>query len=86
MEIKNDSKTPNQAFSENTVAIYTMLSVLQKMRRQLGLEAMLDYVGSYMGTIEAHNPKVRLAVAIATKMIDVEKIYKEAKVSKGAKS
>ena len=62
----------------NTIAIYTVLSILVKMKNTLGLEASLEYVDKYLTTIEKYNPKIKDATALAIKFISVEKIYKEA--------
>ena len=63
---------------QNSIAIYTVLSILIKMKNSLGLEATLEYVDKYLGTIEKHNPQVKHAVSQALQLISVEKIYKEA--------
>ena len=62
----------------NTIAIYTVLSILVKMKNSLGLEAALEYIDKYLTTIEKHNPKIKDATSLAIKFISVEKIYKEA--------
>ncbi len=64
--------------SNNLIAIYTVLSILVKMERQLGLEAMLEYIGKYLATIDKQNPQFKSAVAQAIEMMSIEKIYKEA--------
>lgn len=62
----------------NTIAIYTVLSILMKMKNSLGLEAALEYIDKYLSTIEKHNPQIKSATALAIKLISVEKIYQEA--------
>ena len=62
----------------NTIAIYTVLSILVKMKNSLGLEAALEYIDKYLTTIEKHNPKIKHATSLAIRFISVEKIYKEA--------
>ena len=60
----------NHLFSPaNIIAIYTVLSTLIKMKRELGLEAMLEYLGYYHHTMEAHNPQLKNAVARATETL-----------------
>jgi len=72
-------KTPDIFSStENIIAIYTVLSVLLKMRSILGLEAMIDYIDKYLQTIAAHNPEMKRAVNSALKFINVKKIYEDA--------
>lgn len=62
----------------NMVAIYTVLSILLKMKNSLGLEAMLEYIGKYLEVMEVQHPGMKEAVAKALSLISVEKIYKEA--------
>ncbi len=62
----------------NTIAIYTVLSILVKMKNSLGLEAALEYIDKYLTTIEKYNPQIKDATSLAIKFISVEKIYKEA--------
>ena len=60
------------------IAIYTVLSILVRMKHQLGLEAMLEYIRKYLETIDKQNPQFKSAVAQAIEMMSIEKIYKEA--------
>ena len=78
-------KVFHQLFMKPTqsVPVYTVLKILLKMKKELGLEVMLDYMDYYLKIIEAHNPDVKKAVEDALAMINVEKIYKEAKGCKG---
>ena len=66
-----------------SIPVYTVLKILIKMKQQLGLEVMLDYMDYYLKIIETHNPDIKEAVEKALMMINVEKIYKEAKECKG---
>ena len=73
-----ESKPQNTLSSPvNTIAVYTVLSILIKMKGSLGLEAMLEYMGRYLGTIEKHNPRLKYAVSRAIQLINIEKIYQE---------
>lgn len=67
---------------ENSVAIYTMLTILSRMRAELGLEAMLDYMDSYRVAIEESNPKFKSAVCEAIGLVSMERLYRKA-VKKG---
>ena len=60
---------------ENTIAIYTTLSILLKMRTHLGLEAMMEYMEFYISTIERYNPRFKGAVEQALSLMNVQKIY-----------
>ena len=62
----------------NTIVIYIVLAILLRMKSQLGLEAMLIYMGKYQTLIEQHNPRFKLAVNQALSMMNVEKIYNDA--------
>jgi len=65
--------------SNNMIAIYTVLSILVKMRQHLGLEAMLEYIKRYLETIEKHEPSIKDAVSHAVGLISIEKIYSNAR-------
>jgi len=65
----------------NIIAVYTVLSVLNKMKNKLGLEAMLEYLDSYLQVLAKDNPKMKFAVARALELIDIEKIYREAQLN-----
>ena len=81
---ESNAKIPRQPFqnifttSVNSIAIYTVLCILRRMKREVGLEAMLEYLDKYLGTIEAHNPQLKSAVEKALGMMSVEKMYREA--------
>ena len=76
---KSQEKKSDSLFSfNNTIAVYTVLSILIKMQHRLGLEAMLEYMEKYLCTIEKHNPQMKYAASLAINLISVEKIYKEA--------
>ena len=47
--------------NEHSVATYTVLCILKKMRDQMGLEAMIEYLEKYLETIETYNPKLKMA-------------------------
>ena len=74
-----NERSPNMLKSPNsTVAIYTVLTILVKMKNSLGLEAMLEYIENYLSAIEKTHPDIKLAVAKALTMMSIEKIYREA--------
>lgn len=62
----------------NMVVVYTMLSILVVMKKQLGLEAMLEYMDEYLRVAGEGNPRVRWAVRRALAMMSVEKMYHDA--------
>ncbi len=69
-------QTSEMVFSaSNTIAVFTVLSILLKMRTQLGLEAMLEYMEKYLAAIAAQSPKLKGAVAKALTIISIEKVY-----------
>jgi|CXWL01.1.fsa_nt_gi hypothetical protein len=62
---------------EHIVAFYTLLTVLTKMKKELGLEAMLEYMALYLKEIDSHNPKLAMAVAKTLELIPIEVFYHE---------
>lgn len=62
---------------EHMVACYTLLAVLSKMKKDLGLEAMLEYMALYLKVINSHNPKLARAVAQTLEIIPIEVMYHE---------
>ena len=71
-------KPPPLFTPDNTVAIYTVLSIMMKMKNNLGMEAMLEYVAKYLSIIERNNPHFKDAVKDALDLLSVEKLYKDA--------
>lgn len=65
------------------ITLYTIFSVLKRMRRELGLEAMIEYMDFYQNLIEKYNPQFKNAVGRALDVISVEKIYADAMKSGG---
>ena len=87
MEANNSWKSPQdspkrfpQLFDSpaNSVAVYTVLSVLKRMKTELGFEAMLEFHEKYLETIDLNNPALKTAVEKALHIVNVEKIYKDA--------
>jgi len=62
----------------NTIAIYTVLTILLKMKKEMGLEMMLEYIEKYLASIDKRCPKYSLAVKQALSIVSVEKIFREA--------
>lgn len=60
----------------NSIAVYTILSILRQMKETLGLEAMLEYVEKYPKIIEANNPEIKSAVQHTLSLMSIEKIHK----------
>lgn len=76
---KSPGKFPHLSMDiTNSAAVYTMLCVLRKMKIQLGLEAMLEYAGKYLETVEKSDPRLKTAVCKVLSTINVERIYREA--------
>ena len=61
-----------------TVVIYTVLSILNRMRQTLGLEVMLEYIETYLQLTARREPEIKNAVTKALNLMNVEKIYREA--------
>lgn len=62
----------------DSIAVYTKLTILLRMRHELGLEAMLEYLEAYTSNIERHNPELQKAVQKALALICVRRIYNQA--------
>lgn len=84
MEYSESNKPPETADlsvmrlpTERVVAFYTLLTILLKMKKELGLEAMLEYMAQYLLAIDSHNPKLAMAVAKTLENIPVEVFYYE---------
>lgn len=81
---ESNAKIPRRPFfdiftnSANSISIYTVLCILRRMKREVGLEAMLEYLDKYLGAIETHNPQLKQAVAKALGLMSVERMYREA--------
>ena len=54
-EIFSPKNTP-MFLKDNAIAIYTGLEILSRIKNQVGLEAMLEYMQHYQELIERHNP------------------------------
>ena len=59
----------------NTIAVYTALRILMEMRRQLGFEAMVEYIERYLGTVETFTPEMKSAVTKALLVINIKTLY-----------
>lgn len=84
MEHPENNTTPKPPLNRNhclppehIVAFYTLLTVLLKMKKELGLEAMLEYMAQYLSLIDSHNPKLAMAVAKTLENIPIEVFYYE---------
>ena len=76
---REQDKNQDGIFSgRNVVVIFTLLSILIKMKKQCGLEAMLEYMEEYLRVMGEGNPKVRFAVRRVLTMMSVEKMYHDA--------
>ena len=62
---------------EHLIPIDIYFAILQKMKKELGLEAMIEYLEKYQIVIEMDNPLSNNAVTQALKMINIERIYHE---------
>lgn len=84
----DETNSPNKiqsanSYPHNSVNTYTVLCILRKMKDQMGLEAMLEYLEKYLMTIESHNPQLKMAVIQALSRLNVANIYKEACLCQG---
>ena len=63
---------------DHQIAVYTALCILRRMKRQLGLGAMHEYLDCYLKEIDINNPKLGFAVHKALSYLSMEKMYKDA--------
>lgn len=61
----------------NNFPVFMAIMTLVKIKQELGLEAMVEYVDHYVEVINENNPKLGDAYQQAMKFINVEKIYQE---------
>ncbi len=61
----------------NSIAVYTILSILRQMKETLGLEAMLEYVEKYPQVIEANNPEIKSAVQHTLSLMSIDSLYRK---------
>ena len=54
-----------------------ILFIFQKMRRQLGLDATLEYTEKYMESVELKNPRMKDLVCRYLENVDIEQMYEE---------
>lgn len=62
---------------EHLVSFYTLLKILMKMKKELGLEAMLEYMAKFIEAIDSHNPKLSQAVSKTLEHIQTGVFYDE---------
>ena len=71
------SRGAQRSAQSNLIGVYTMVRILDKMSRELGLEAMLEYMRHYQAVIEKDNARFHEAVSTAFDKISVDRIYQE---------
>ncbi|MFA5088121.1 MAG: hypothetical protein WC552_03700 [Candidatus Omnitrophota bacterium] len=74
---KLNSFSSDYLFKENTLVVYTILLIMVKMRKELGLEVMLEYMDKYVAITAEHHPKLRYAVGEALSMFSIKKMYQD---------
>ena len=62
----------------SAITLYAVLSILRRMRSDLGLEAMLEYMDCYRALIEKYNPQFHQAISSVLKQINIDKVYTDA--------
>ena len=81
-EFSSSPVSDNNIFSSprSTIALYTSLRILLAMRKDLGLEAMLEYLERHVESMERNNIQMKCAVTKALRFIDTKKIYEKSKL------
>ena len=59
------------------IAVYTMMRVLKKMRKELGLEACIEYIDKFIAIIGKDSSNLNKAVEYILRNIDIKNIYQE---------
>lgn len=72
-----NNKSNLSLFQDQTVAIYTALRIIMKMKKEMGLEATLEYLESYLSEIEKLNLSLRGVTDEVLEVIDIQKIFRE---------
>ncbi|MCA9394885.1 MAG: hypothetical protein KC900_11825 [Candidatus Omnitrophica bacterium] len=72
------TNSPHKLRITDSIAVYTQLSILLRMRRELGLEAMLQYLEAYVQIVQRANPELKQAVDQALSMMSTKRIYRQA--------
>jgi len=57
--------------------IYIVFRILEKMKREVGLGAMLQYLNKYINTFESNYPRNKTSVSEILDFVDIEEMYKE---------
>ena len=72
------SRPHNPCFSpQNLIVVFTVLSLLIRMKEKLGFEAMLEYMAYYLRIVGTKNPSIQAAVGRALDVVDIERIYED---------
>lgn len=71
-EMKKNSRLP----LSQSVEVYTILRVLKQIKKELGLEAMVDFHASYIEQIDRYNPHLVKAVDHAIRILDTKRVYR----------
>ncbi len=66
----------------SVTAVYTGMSILMKMKKELGKDAMLAYMDKYLSFTEENNLFLQSAVLRALSSVDVQKMHREAMYEK----
>jgi hypothetical protein len=61
-----------------SVSVYTVMSILKHMRKELGLEAMSEFVDMYINVIEKSHPELRKLVQEALSEQAINHFYQAA--------
>ncbi len=69
----------NNIFSSprSVIALYTSLRILLKMRKELGLEATLEYLEKNVKNLERNNIQMKKAVTEALLFVNTKRIYEK---------
>lgn len=70
--------SPKQAFSQqHCLTLYTMLTILHRMRRDVGVEAALEYLEKTLHAIEREEFPYKQVVNAVLNLVSVDHLYRE---------
>ena len=63
--------------NDQTVAIYTTLRIIERMKKEIGLEVTLEYLEHYIAEVERNIPPIKKTTDYILQFINIRKIFQE---------
>ena len=77
LQDKSFTNKSADTLNSQAVSVYTILTILMRMKSDFGFEAMLEYMEKYLRTVETQNPEIKTALRKALDVISLHRLYKE---------